>query len=413
MLRSDRLREHPYLPQIRLLLQAAMVIFVFTVVVGILNGTDIVEFGHPTLLTHVHTGTLGWITTSVFAAALWLFGGARKAGWRHSLARWLPPATVVMVVAYNLAFMTTSGSGRPTIGGFVLLTIIGWVAWILASARDVVWSVPRLGIVAAAVTATTGGLLGVLLGVMIATGSSILPGEAFASHPATMVIGFLVPVGMALSEWHLRPELLDERAGPLGWTQIGLPFVGGLCVTVGLLADSTPLVALSLPFEIVGVGILLYRLWPGLRRVTLAEGSSSLLAAPTPLWLAVNILMFVYLIARYAGDLGSAPVGQILAVDHMMFIGVMSNSLFAQVRAASGEVRPSAVRVLFWTMNVGLAGFVVGLIFEVTILKQISTPIMGLGILHGVVLFTRALQGWGSRPAAPADARTTPGTSSN
>jgi hypothetical protein len=43
-------------------------------------------------------------------------------------------------------------------------------------------------------------------------------------------------------------------------------------------------------------------------------------------------------------------------------------------------------------MNLGLAGFVLGLLADAAILKQISTPVMGLGILHGIVLFTMALR---------------------
>lgn len=401
MLHPDRLPEHPYLSQIRLLLRSAMAIFIFTVVIGILNGTDLVDFDHQTLLTHVHTGTLGWITTSVFAAALWLFGSNRKTGWRDTFARLLPPATVVAVVAYNLAFLTTSGTLRPTIGGFMLLAIAGWVVWTYACARDVVMSVPRLGILAALTTAAFGGLLGVLLGAMIATGNKILPGDANAAHPATMVIGFLIPVGMALSEWHLRPELLEARATGLGRAQIGLPFVGGLCVTIGLLAESQPLIGLSLPLEIAGVVIFIARVRPGLARVRLGDGSSALIASPTPIWLAANIGMFVYLIVNYFDDLSEAPTRLFLALDHIMFIGVMSNSLFAQVRAAAVDVKPAAVGVLLWTMNVGLLGFVLGLILDVTILKQVFAPVMGLGILHGLALFMMALGRSGDVPRSP------------
>jgi hypothetical protein len=43
-------------------------------------------------------------------------------------------------------------------------------------------------------------------------------------------------------------------------------------------------------------------------------------------------------------------------------------------------------------MNLGLTGFVLGLLADAAILKQISTPVMGLGILHGIVLFTMALR---------------------
>ena len=382
---------HPYARQIRFLLQSALLIFAYTVVIGILNGTDLVDFGFKTLLTHVHTGTLGWITTSVFAAALWLFGTTPTTGWRDSLPRSLPYVTVLLVVAYNGAFLATTGSLRPTVGGAVLLVILAWVVWIFASAKSSVLSVPRLGILAAITTLTLGGLLGVLLGVMLATGNDILPGDAYAAHPATMVIGFLIPVGMALAEWNLRPDLLEQRVTRSGWLQIGLPFVGGLFVTAGLLADSAPLISVSLPFEIIGVGIFVKRMWPGLRSVDRNSAGSAFVAAPTALWLVLDIAFLVYLIVRFEGDFDSVRVGLILALDHMMFIGVMTNSLFAQVRAARPELKPTAIRVLSYAMNLGLAGFVLGLLADTAILKQISTPIMGLGILHGIALFTLAL----------------------
>jgi hypothetical protein len=402
MVRTERLAEHPHLAQIRLLLLSALLIFVFTVVIGILNGTDLVEFSHRTLLTHVHTGTLGWITTSVFAATLWLFGSRGVTGWKDSLPRLLAPATVVAVVAYNVMFFTTTGSARPTVGGFVFLVIFGWLAWLAASLKGVVLSVPRLGMLAALATATFGGLLGVLLGVMIATGNEILPGDAYGSHPATMVIGFLIPTGMALAEWHLRPELLEEAATRAGWAQIGLPFIGGLCVTIGLLSEIEPLIIVSLPFEIIGVGIMVARLWPGVRNVRMADGSSALLAAPTVFWLIANIFMFIYLIGKYQGDFDNVPTNLILALDHMMFIGVMSNSLFAQARAATPQVGPQAVRILFFAMNIGLAGFALGLLADTAVLKRIFTPIMGLGILFGVAVCVAALAAGdkgGSEPA--------------
>jgi hypothetical protein len=405
VLQANDLNAHPYGKQIRMLLQAAMLIFVYTVVIGILNGTDLVEFGHATILTHVHTGTLGWITTSVLAASLWMFGGTRKPGWRDSVMGWLPVVTVLLVIAYNIAFGTTHGNARPAVGALMLLAIVVWLVWIFGSVRDVVLSTPRLAVLAAIVTAATGGLLGVLLGAMISTGNEILPGDAEAAHPATMVIGFLVPIGMALSEWYVRPETRDVAATRPGKFQVALPFIGGFFVTAGLLADSPPLISVSLPFEIIGVTILVVRLWPGLMNVKFGEGSSAVLAAPTVFWLVANIVMFIYLIGRYQGDFDDVRVGLILALYHMMFIGVLSNSLFAQVRSAAADVKPVAVQVLFWLMNVGLAGFVLGLIADVTILKQIFTPIMGLGILHGVVLFSMALQRGRTDTPVPAEAR--------
>lgn len=58
------------------------------------------------------------------------------------------------------------------------------------------------------------------------------------------------------------------------------------------------------------------------------------------------------------------------------------------------------MRVLFYLMNFGRAVFILGLLADTAILKQIGTPIMGVGILHGIVLFTMALQREPSEPAA-------------
>ena len=55
--------------EIRVLILAAMAIFVYTITIGILNGTDIVDFDQRRILGHVHGGTLGWLTLSVFAAS--------------------------------------------------------------------------------------------------------------------------------------------------------------------------------------------------------------------------------------------------------------------------------------------------------------------------------------------------------
>lgn len=69
------LQASPLRTDIRLLFQAAMLVFVITVGIGMLNGLHIFgPLSADVLLTHVHAGTLGWITLSVFASSLWLFG---------------------------------------------------------------------------------------------------------------------------------------------------------------------------------------------------------------------------------------------------------------------------------------------------------------------------------------------------
>jgi cbb3-type cytochrome oxidase subunit 1 len=99
---------------LRLLFQSAIVIFLVTVIIGILNGVDAVDFSHDALLTHVHAGTLGWITLAVFATTFWLFSegealSAREAAQAHQLSL----AAIGAMALYVLAFATGNGIFRP------------------------------------------------------------------------------------------------------------------------------------------------------------------------------------------------------------------------------------------------------------------------------------------------------------
>src|SRR6187431_1151301 len=57
----------------RLLYLVAIAVFVVNIVIGILNGSDAVEFDRNQILTHVHAGTVGWLTLVIIAAAMLLF----------------------------------------------------------------------------------------------------------------------------------------------------------------------------------------------------------------------------------------------------------------------------------------------------------------------------------------------------
>lgn len=390
-----QLREHPFCTEIAVLFQTAMAIFVFTVVVGILNGTDMVDFSDKTILTHVHTGTLGWLTLSVFAASLWLFG--RDEGLTPAMrltGRLLSYGAIVAFLAYNYMFFTTYGEGRPTVGGFAVVAIVGFFLWVLWRIPHVELTTPHAGVLAAIGTSVAGGVLGVLLGIRLATGNKVLPEGGEDAHPATMVIGFLIPVGMALAEWALtwpRPA----RVTRLGVLQMVLPFVGGVLVMTGLLLDVTPLTVLSLPFEIGGVGIFVYRMWPKVRAIDWLARSGARFAAMTVLFIPADIALFVYLVQKYEGDLDLAPTHEILALDHTMFIGAMTNALFGLLFAASAERQsrwPLVDHFVVVAMNVGLLGFAAGLFWDVTELKRIFTPIMGGALLLALATFTLRLQ---------------------
>ena len=52
-----------------------------------------------------------------------------------------------------------------------------------------------------------------------------------------------------------------------------------------------------------------------------------------------------------------------------------------------------ADQLVFWGMNLGLIGSVIGLIADAPEIKRISTPVMGLAILLGLLTAAMRLRG--------------------
>jgi hypothetical protein len=49
-------------------------------------------------------------------------------------------------------------------------------------------------------------------------------------------------------------------------------------------------------------------------------------------------------------------------------------------------------RIVLWGVNVGIAGFVIGLVTTTQVLKQIFTPIMGTSLLIGIAVYVMELR---------------------
>jgi hypothetical protein len=248
----------------------------------------------------------------------------------------------------------------------------------------------------------------VLLGIFLASGGDIpaIPEDGEGAHPATMVVGLLVPVAMALVEWWLRPADAERPASRSGVVQVALLFTGGVCLMVGVLLDFVPLISLSLPFEIAAVAIFVKRNWASLRSVGWGERTASPYLAASSVAIVVNLGMLAYLLSQYADDFDATPRHLILALDHTMFIGVLTNALFGFLLVLTARRRattaPWADRVVFALVNIGIAGFWVGFVLDEALPKRIFTPLMGTGILLGVaVFFLRTIEA----PAVEPEAR--------
>ncbi len=384
------LQTSPWRTDIRILLISAMIVFLITVAIGLLNGQRIVQLSSDVLLTHVHAGTIGWITLSVFAISIWVFGIGASQG-SHQYIRWSSIIAAISVPLYVLAFLSGNFIARAVFGVPVLLVMIAFLGWVVARTGKIRLGVAQLAILASLLTLVLGGLLGVLLQFQFASASAFLPAGAFGAHPATMVAGYLVLMGMALSELSLMPD--TGKVSRLGIAQVILLFLAGLAIGIGILLNLTPLYGLNTLLALIGVLIFIIRFAPKIIRVNWLGHNSSRFFAISAVFVVVNIALTVYLTASLisgAFPADAIPSGLLIALDHSIFIGVMTNAIFGLINDATQERRtfwPWAEDVLFWGMNIGVTGFIIAQLSGVLVLERIFTPIMGLSILLGLLTY--------------------------
>lgn len=374
---------------VRTLLYVAMALFVVTIVIGILNGLDLVEFDRNQTLTHVHAGTLGWVTLSLVAAAVWLFrSDDRRMVW----------AFAGLIAIYVVAFYVGDFALRA-VTGLALFVAIAWLlvwAWRRYLAER---TLPGLAVALGITTFTYGAIIGTLLQVQFATGTAIFPSGAdvIGAHAGTMVFSYLILVSMGLMEWRLRGTLGHPVAGLVQYLAL---FFGGLLLAIVSLFAPEQLQAIGglyLLVQIVAVGLFAVRILPAALRVDWGSAAGRHLGTASA-FVIVAMAIFLYLVSQFLADPTLAfeeLAGLIVASDHAAFIGVVSNLSLALALTLTADRRDggSALEWLVWlAVNVGLLVFLVGLVSESAELKRIGAPVMGIGLLVGLGLITMRLR---------------------
>ncbi|HEY4607287.1 MAG TPA: hypothetical protein VIH55_06520, partial [Acidimicrobiia bacterium] len=107
--------------------------------------------------------------------------------------------------------------------------------------------------------------------------------------------------------------------------------------------------------------------------------------------LIVGVALFTYVVSLFVSgaDFEDEIIPVLVAVDHINFIMVMTNLIFAMMASAS-LVSTAANRLIYWGMNIGVAGFAVGLFTETAEVKRVFTPILGLSLLYGIYTYLSA-----------------------
>lgn len=107
----------------------------------------------------------------------------------------------------------------------------------------------------------------------------------------------------------------------------------------------------------------------------------------------MNVTLLVVLVVKYFSKNLDPPRHLLLALDHSIFIGVLTNSILALIMRFRRDVAPMVDHLVFAGINLGLPLFLVGLLLENAPLKQTGTQIMGLAILLAIATAIPALRG--------------------
>lgn len=307
---------------------------------------------------------------------------------------WLPWASVLSVAFYVVAFYIGSKVPllRPIAGTLVLVVIIAFAIWAIGARKNVTMTVPHFGIIMSLITLVIGSILGVLLGLKLSGKLGAIPDGVAAGHPTMQVIGYLILAAVSFIEAVLIDEPKKLAESKPGIAQVGLLFLAGACLSLGLLINVIPITALNVPLEIAAVVIFLSRMRSHIFKVGWLERTNRRHFGAASIFLVLDIGLGVYLVASIVSHPDSQPpLPLLLSLDHMMFVGVMTNCLFGiayGVTRVNKGIWPVADHLVFWLMNIGVAGFVIALITETKTMYKFVTPVMGTGILIGIVLYT-------------------------
>ncbi|HVE71485.1 MAG TPA: hypothetical protein VNI54_08975, partial [Thermoanaerobaculia bacterium] len=395
----------------------ALIIFTLTVLLGLANAIQV--FGaldRDTLLTHLHSGTLGWITMGVFGIAIWMFARRNEDLTAAILLSGLGTA------AYVMSFWSGVFILRGVFGLAQLAIIVYW--WWFVYTRVAAdggvgrLDIPKLSVLLGLTTLVIGSTLGVIVQVLLATGNALPTGtDLVGAHASAQTGGYLVLVAAGFAEW----QLIGGSGRPtLGLVQVYLLFVGGLVLSASLLlstslpaAAAQALPGLATLLTLAGIVIAAYRIGrAALAAPWMAPTGMRHIAIVVP-FLVLAVILQAILVQQFIaaqGDFSLVSIGLLHALDHAFFVGVMTNALFGAILVVTSGDRgtttlsklpvlprawPWADDVIFWGLNVGTAAFIAVLIIigsgegkpAFTHPVAFVAPIMGLAALLGIVTY--------------------------
>jgi hypothetical protein len=400
--------------------QYGLIIFTLTALLGLANATQL--FGaldRNTLLTHLHSGTLGWITMGVIGISIWMFSGAGTTAARNVMLSALATA------AYVLAFWSGNFQARAIFGTIELLVIVYWWWFAVSSGMREGFGrldIPKLSVIFGLTTLVIGSTVGVTVQIILGTGNSLPTSpDLVGAHAAAQVGGYLILVAAGAIEWQLTG---GGKRTAAGLVQVALLFLGGLILSVSqLIAAQLPaqaqqaLPGIATLLTLAGAIVVVFRIGRAAVGVPWMSGGKRHLAIATG-YLLLGVVLFGLLVQQFIAaqnDPSKVSIGLLHSVDHVYFVGLMTNILFGAILVASADrprVWPWADNVIFWGLNIGVLSFIVVLLTQgsgegakpFASAVAYTAPIMGLSALLGIVTFSMRLMASPQAMRAPSPA---------
>jgi hypothetical protein len=402
--------------------QFGLILFTLTALLGLLNAFQIFgQLDRDTLLTHLHSGTLGWITMGVIGISIWMFARDRED---------LDAAVILSALAtaaYVMAFWSGVFILRGVFGLAELAVIVYWWWFVYARAQAqggiARLEISKLAVLSGLTILVIGSTLGVIVQVLLATGNALpTNAELVGGHASAQIGGYLVLVAAGFAEWQLTGS---AKRTTLGLAQVYLLLAGGLLLSVSVLL--TPVLGQQLGQALPGVATLLTLI--GTVIVVIRVGRAALAApgmattgtrhiAVAIAFLVLGVVLQAILVQQVVaaqGDFTQVSAGLVHAYDHAMFVGLMTNAIFGAILMTLSDrprVWPWADHVIFWGLNVGVAAFIAVLLVvgsgegakPFTHPVAFVAPIMGLSALLGIATYLMRLMGAPAASSARARA---------
>ena len=174
-------------------------------------------------LIHLHSGSIGWITLSVIAMAVWLFSGKRELSEtfanRVKILTWF---SILVFGGYIISFGVAFSQGSnfmfllPIFGTLSAAAIwVGLIFSIIQFRQSEVKTAPQLMVMCALLIASLGALMGLLLGLENALKISIIPGADRIGAHAAVMDSYLLLAASAIVGWFLGRTHPANIAGGL------------------------------------------------------------------------------------------------------------------------------------------------------------------------------------------------------